>query len=281
MKRLPWQEAGQAATSESAAPAAAKVDAGYIYNFDAELQLPTRSKNKGQAEPGLPIVLAASANPEDEVTAEWPDGHTAQIPNMTYTKLDLISGRSRNSSAGDLFTMQHQESMHTVVIKQKVDRSLLLVAYEQTHQILMVKLNQFDKVDDERVQVPAAHPACVKAMAFLLPLIEAYCKGEVKKADLNTIKKEALARLPKCEKILKRPASSMASGSGAATEKSEVADGNVRKKPAQKEAAVFEEVQQTEIKKEGIENVRGLPPDWHMPAPIAPMESQIAAFFKP
>jgi hypothetical protein len=168
----------------------------------------------------------------------------------------------------------------------------------------MVKLNQFDKVDDERVQVPAAHPACVKALAFLQPLIETYCKGDVKKADLNAVKKEALARLPKLETIMKRPASAMASGSTSAQEKSEaadgkvkkekseaadgqpkkqkpeVSDGNVRKKPAQKQPDVPEQ-SPSRASIVGEANVRGLPSDWHMPAPMAPMESQIAAFFRP
>jgi hypothetical protein len=221
VKNLPWNLSSGAPASSAASSVPVKkkpaIEVPYKYEFDMELLLPVRIKPGGAAEPGLPLATlnAEGSSLDDEVVAEWPDGHTAKIPGMTYGKVELLTKRGckHTGGTGDLFASEHVESKNNVCIKQKVDRRLLLVVYEQTHQILMVKLADFGKIEDERHQVLATHPACVGGLAFLKPLIEKYCRGEIKKTELPQKKGDALKELGiktrSAAGVCKRPAAAV------------------------------------------------------------------------
>ncbi len=64
---------------------------------------------------------------------------------------------------------------------------MLLVAFEQGKQLAMVRINLFSKIEDERKQIPADHPACKASVSFMQKLIEMYCSGKVEKSQLNAI----------------------------------------------------------------------------------------------
>jgi hypothetical protein len=180
-------------------PESARDQLVYEVGFDFELMLPWRKKittgPKTMAEPGLPIDIDKDDADEDHVTAEWPDGYEHTIAGVTFAHLREVVRAVRSggsTTAGELLALTHKSTNHSIVVRQKVDRHLLLVAYEQNRQILMVKLNQFHPVDDERHQVAADHPAVVDAINFLEPLLQLYCDGKIQKQEMNEEKKKLL-----------------------------------------------------------------------------------------
>ena len=114
----------------------------YHVSFDFEMLLPVRKVKtdpRALPEPGLPIDVDKDEDDADVVVAEWPDSFKAEISDLTFGRLRVcfLQQRLTSSSVGDLLVLQHSETKHSIVVRQKVDRSLLLVAYEQNLQILM------------------------------------------------------------------------------------------------------------------------------------------------
>jgi hypothetical protein len=88
--------------------------------------------------------------------------------------------------------MDHKESNNRVSLRQKIDRTLLMVAYEQSKILVCVRMNLFAKIEDERFQTDPEHPACKAAVEFLKPLVVKYCRGQVERGKLNDLKHQML-----------------------------------------------------------------------------------------
>ena len=184
VRDLPWNR-GQAISSTPAAPlkAISSTPAAPKASFDTELLLPYRFKGTVK-ETGLPIDLARCKE-LGRVVASWPDGSEEEVDSLTLERLECLVGSrpGRARSSPDLWEMEHHISRHTVSVRQKVDRNLLVILFEQKRQILQVYMRSFGEVADERYQVPDTHPACVAAVEFMSTIGEKYCKGDLQKTS--------------------------------------------------------------------------------------------------
>ena len=220
LKHLPW--AGTE-TPASALKEKAATPAKYKYTFDVELQLPVRTRlSDNFVEPGLPLRADFIFDKDGFLMAEWPDGDQAVMQQITP---ELLRSYAKH---GELFGITHKDTKNRVCLKQKVDRVLLVAAYEQTsiealtvcssplarrcasrppHQragerpaprrqrpkiIVCVRMNLFGKIEDERCQVDPGHPACKAAVEFLKPLVINYASGKIERGKLNDLKHEML-----------------------------------------------------------------------------------------
>ena len=203
----------------SSAKKAVKPPAKYKYTFDNELQLPVRTRlSDNFAEPGLPMTADSNLDSDGFLMAEWPDGEMAAMPGMTPESLRGMI-KAKAGSCGELFGMDHKESNNRVSLRQKIDRTLLMVAYEQSKILVCVRMNLFAKIEDERCQTDPEHPACKAAVEFLKPLVVKYCGGKVERAKLNELKHQMLKDqgVKSIQKSvpMKRPASAMKKPSAA------------------------------------------------------------------
>ena len=222
LKHLPW--AGTE-TPASAQKEKAATPAMYKYTFDVELQLPVRTRlSDNVVEPGLPLRADFIFDKDGFLMAEWPDGDQAVMQQITP---ELLRSYAKH---GELFWTTHKESKNRVCLKQKVDRALLVAAYEQTRIIVCVRMNLFGKIEDERCQVDPGHPACKAAVEFLKPLVINYASGKIERGKLNDLKHEMLKEqniksVKKSKGVpMKRPASAMKKPA-AAVEASDGEDG--------------------------------------------------------
>jgi len=214
VKALPWHAASgtdheepgvaakpQAAVLETTPPPqkrsriSCKTTAGdeFKFGFDNEVMLPYRTRGNGTPETGLPLTADAAVQ-DGWLVAEWPDGMTAPIEGMTAEKFrQLVAARTaRPSGIGELWSGTHCSSKNHVCLKQKVDHYLLIVAWEQSRNLVSARLHTWGKIEDEREQVPPSHPACVGGVAFMKKLMERYCRGELEQGQLQQAKNEML-----------------------------------------------------------------------------------------
>jgi len=232
VKALPWHAAnGTEEPGIAAKPEAANLEttpppqkrsrmspttAGdeFKFGFDNEVMLPYRTQGNGTPETGLPLTADAAVQ-DGWLVAEWPDGMTAPIEGMTAERFrGLVAARSaRPSGNGELWSGTHCSSKNHVCLKQKVDHWLLIVAYEQSRNLVSARLHTWGKIDDEREQVPPSHPACVGGVAFMKKLMERYCSGELEQGQLQQAKNEMLKaagfKTP-ANSSMKRPAAATA-----------------------------------------------------------------------
>jgi hypothetical protein len=197
VKNLPWH-----AVSPEKVAAVTSVK----YEFDAELLLPVKQLANGTKEPGLPIDLG-ECKKLGKVVANWPDGHTATIDTMTVDDLvQILSVSKAGKGPGDLWASTHTGTHNIVTIKQKVDRSLLIVIYDQKKQVCMVKANLFGTVEDERHQLPDSHPAVKAGLEFLTTIAVKYCEGKLEKSQLGDERNKMLDASGLGGNLRKRPA---------------------------------------------------------------------------
>jgi len=121
-----------------------------------------------------------------------------------------------------------------IVVRQKVDRRLLLCGYEQKQMIASIRVTEFGRVEDERFQLPTEHPAIKAGVAFMEALLARYCSGEIQKRNINPTKQQMLTRLRKAGGLMKRPSAAKESdvedlGGDAAADKN---DGEATLEPA-------------------------------------------------
>ena len=241
------------ATSPSA-KRAVKPPAKYKYTFDNELQLPVRTRlSDNFTEPGLPMTADSNLDSDGFLMAEWPDGELATMPGMTPEALRGMI-KAKAGSCGELFGMDHKESNNRVSLRQKIDRTLLMVAYEQSKILVCVRMNLFAKIEDERCQTDPEHPACKAAVEFLKPLVVKYCCGQVERGKLNELKHQMLKDqdVKSIQKSvpMKRPASAMKKPSAA-----------VKAPDADDDAGDEEEEEEEEVEEEEEDETEDVPID--------------------
>jgi hypothetical protein len=165
------------------------------YCFSTELMLPWRRVGAtGRKEPGLPISVPAAAGKSELVVGEWPDGEKHVLENFTYEDLDLIQPRSKNQGpdSGNLVDMEAATTKHRIVVCQKIDRKLLLIVQEQSKQVLMLRVNLFGEVPNEKERLDPKHPTMQAALTFIMPIVERFASGELARSSLSTARDEAL-----------------------------------------------------------------------------------------
>ena len=117
--------------SDSQALANANADA-YDVKFSTELMIPMRrhtTRNNAPWEPGM--LHLAGLSDRDYALARWPDGYQAALPD----KVEYIKGLSRaggSTNSDEPRTWTHIVTNHTIYVKQRIDRHLLVSIDEKT-----------------------------------------------------------------------------------------------------------------------------------------------------
>jgi hypothetical protein len=166
-----------------------KWDQKYETKFSTELMLPlrrTKGDHKAQWEPGVvkPQAGEIPHDPYEEIIGTWPDDVEIKLDRLwTYGFLNgLVRANAKQPPAKDLWTGTHTITKHTITIKQRVDRDLLLSLYEQNAQILQIKMNNFGDVYDTS-KLPDDSVILKKAVEFMQPIAEDFIADKIQKAE--------------------------------------------------------------------------------------------------
>jgi hypothetical protein len=169
------------------------------------LLLPYRSIN-GIIEPGLPFDME-KCKENNKVIAIWADGSEIEMKGITVAEIEHLMNVSKSRMPGDLWSGVHRNTNNIVTIKQKVDRSLLLILMEQKKQICMCKLNIFGPIADERYQLAESDPVLVKGVEFLKKVGMDYITDKVERSKLLEHRNKLLDELGvQTKQVRKRPA---------------------------------------------------------------------------
>ena len=98
----------------------------------------------------------------------------------------------------------HQQSRHILTLRQKVDRALLLVLYEQSRQILMVRIDKFGPIADQHRQLPVGDPVLASALDMMKEIADRYAKGSIERQGLSDARGQMLRAMGL--EMRKRPA---------------------------------------------------------------------------
>jgi hypothetical protein len=310
---LPWRRGESLASSASAPSSGSRpptTSSDVKYGFDDELLLPYRVVN-GNMDPGLPLDMER-CRAANKVIATWVDGTELEFANMTVAEVEKSMENAKvGKMPGDLWSGTHCRTNNIVTIKQKVDRSLLLIIQESKKQICMVKINLFGKIEDERVQLQEGHPVLTKAVVFMRAVAEKYISDSIQKAGLIGFRNELFAiEGIEVRPVRKRPAAAQPSSSSKvppkmprleapAKAKPEVesedagsADGSLKddeedgEEEDEEEQAPEPEQEQPESEQEEHEQApsgssdgkRSLPRDWSMTLPASTVEATMDRF---
>jgi hypothetical protein len=105
-----------------------------------------------------------------------------------------------------LYETEHVVTKHRITIGQKVDRSLLLVAWEQSRQVLMIKINVFGHVEDEKHRLEPNDDVLLAALKFMTPIVDKFAKDELKASELIQARNDKMKELKLGKVSMKRPA---------------------------------------------------------------------------
>lgn len=216
---LPWRSSTAGASSakaESPGPQApAKIPVLYKY-FGLDTELGCAWRAQSDAPKALrDISVDTDLETDGIVLATFLGGDTHSYDGEAAVRfLAMFRGagdRAGASVRSVLWSGTHVITKHSLEIKQRVDRQLLLSLYEQSRQILQVRMDKFGDVPDQK-QLPPDHATLKLALDFMVPLAESFKDDAVDIDGLKKQKKIAESRLGVSQarepvQVQKRPAS--------------------------------------------------------------------------
>ena len=171
------------------------------WKFDVEWEyyLPKRTCIKtGRSDTGMALTRPAGAKEEDEIWGIWPDGLEAPL-GVTWKDYALRTPNMQSNSPNAQGPLYERENLskHIVVVKQRVDRGVLVSVYEQGKQILQVSLSTFGDYGQnvkgyKQKQLDNTHPVCQAALAFLKPIVDKFCEGKVARNELYALRNKLM-----------------------------------------------------------------------------------------
>jgi hypothetical protein len=248
----------------------------YIYEFNEELVICTRrlSDGTGHSEPSLPLTAPDNWDDSDIVQAEWmTDPRVHEVPGLTIKRLKLLVNRG-SSYSGELWASTHVETKHKISMQQRVDRNLLLSLFEQTRQILQIRLDLFGHIEDQRKQLPKDSELVKKGLSLMQPIAEKYCRGDICKDNLKKARdvvikelglvsaKTAAMKKPACSEAVKtEPVKKELVEKPCAkklpVQKSPVEEPDAKTKPVKKELVKKPSAKKAAVKKEPVKKEPG------------------------
>ena len=170
----------------------------YTTSFNIEIGLATRKKllphgKSGLVEVSLPISQKElqKLKPTDAIFAQWPDGSSLQIAEMTRERYEALRVRGSQKSVELMWEMEAASTRHKIWVAQRVDRSLLCSLYEQDKQICQIRVDLFGDLEAPQPRkMDNDHEAVKKAAQVMIEIGKKYASGEIAQGD-----KEALYKL--------------------------------------------------------------------------------------
>jgi hypothetical protein len=217
-RKLPWVAAASPSPSggpsSSAAPSAAaaatppaSLPTEFFHGWDTELSIAFRFP---EGQPHKKEIAKRVFKPEgsaliDPVVAEYADGSTHIVSDITCENLDSIRSSRQSAPSAHVFVEgQVVATHHRIVVKERADRRLLVSMFEQGKQILQVPVYRLGDESKESVD---------KAAKLMVEIASKYCTGVVGKRLLTKERNAMLAalNLPKPARVpCKRPAATSA-----------------------------------------------------------------------
>ena len=171
----------------------------YTYGFNKELGFAWRKSKNKKAIPETTASITPGEKDDDLIQASFADGSQATIPFTTAELKQTTAPRERaKNAANDFYIMEHAESHNRLRVALKLDRTPLMVLWEQGQQILQVKVSFFDRGDDDKANTEAA--------AFIKNIADEYCAGKLAKTELRAQRDKLLQSLPKHKTAMKTKA---------------------------------------------------------------------------
>ena len=170
-------------------------ESAYEVKFSTELMLPLRRLKAAKAAAWEPGVLVEGQDDDELQDARWPDGFVATLPDQ----VGMIKGLRRGGDKGnpeDLWTGICEKTKHQLRLSQRVDRTLLLCLYEQSRQILQIRIDKFGAIEDQSVRLPNNDPRIQAARAFMVLIALDFAAGRISREDLITERNSRLQALP-------------------------------------------------------------------------------------
>jgi hypothetical protein len=197
----------------------------FFYGWSDELNLAYRQVVRADGTPhgrqevsdAIDRKAVMDEEPSAFYVATWPDASRYEIADKTNAEvLGLLAG-AQHAASKTLVAWEGvvATTKHSIEIKQRKDRHLLLSIYEQAKWIAGVPICNFGvepmpmtaDVPPRPEHVPDDDPRAVAALAFLQPLAEEYCKGEWTAKELTEAKQQKLKEykktLPKTKPVPK------------------------------------------------------------------------------
>ena len=185
-----------------------------FYGYDDALQVAWRATKSGphrNKEISLPLTIGEHADDTDLVQARWSDGSTWQITCLSVGDLKARRARKGGRQAAPLWSGVRAGSGHQLTLQQRSDRVLLVSLYEQSAQVLQIRVDAWGPLPEPQPSTVDKDDATLKACVnFTIPLCEKYASGEIATAsDLKLAKAQAMEQLfgPSKRRSFKRPAS--------------------------------------------------------------------------
>ena len=148
----------------------------------------------------------------------------------------LVQAQSKSKKRDVLCEFEHVVTHNKIWMSLRLDRSILMVIWEQSKQILQIRLEMFGVVPSDGSIPPLEDAAVVKAKYFMLPLAEAYANNQItSKAALIQARDEKILRLalalPKHVMTRKRPAAALEETSASSSSKAKQSVANHDQEP--------------------------------------------------
>ena len=82
---------------------------------------------------------------------------------------------------------------HTIYVKQRIDRHLLVSIYEQNKQILQIRTDTFGNIADQKTALPPDDDVLKEAIAFMSEIAADFADDKIEKCNLPEERKKRLA----------------------------------------------------------------------------------------
>ena len=172
--------------------AGAEPAAGFWYGFDCEHMKGFRALPDGrQMVFASELIIKDGAKDHDPMIARWADGSEHCLEDLTvgeYFKqmMDVEGGAVKGEKGGRRPLPVHFTG-DKVVVKDRVDRHLLVSMYEGGSQILQARADTLGDTDAEKESF----------VAIMVGIAKDYEKGDIQRCNLKSVREERLKLLKK------------------------------------------------------------------------------------
>ena len=140
----------------------------------------------------IELVEPENAVEMDPIEAVFADGSKMAVFGVTVKDIrNWQLGRARHAEVEEIWSGEHKTTHHTLLVKPRCDRGLLMSLYEQDRQVLQVHVDRFAKQDEEE-EGPEARK---RAGEFMSKIAIDYSEGKCEREQFAKLRDEELKKL--------------------------------------------------------------------------------------
>ena len=196
---------------ETATPAADTEDDSeteYFYGFDNEIGNAYRVKPGGVKDFAVELFLPEDAGDQECLFASFSDGREHELADFTKAQFDALKARRHgiaSSGSNEHWNGEHVVTHHTLVVKTRVDRGVLISLFEQQKQILQTPIDWLEPsawreenkrmLEESDTRKENSPEATAKVVAIMIEIGKNYAANTTAKDDLYKEREIALGML--------------------------------------------------------------------------------------